>query len=110
MAYLTSFYQGTTSSISIPVGTMYSELTLNAFSKVTIVMAESYGGPEVLNKSTVSFDNDGIATFKLTVTNTNITPGKYYYEIFLEHDTNGVDNYDTEYVIESGRVQVKDRV
>jgi len=111
MAYLKSFFKGTTVEFNIPISALYSSLTLNIFSKVTVVISSSYGETKVLNESVVDFHGDGIAKFNLSSNSqTNIDAGKYYYEIFLEHDTNGSNNYDVEYVIESGRIQIKDRV
>lgn len=110
MAYLSNFYEGTTLTVSVPIS-KFSAYTLNAWSKLTLVVSDSYGGSENINLSQMNFQSETTAvTFDLTTTDTNMTPGNYVYEIFFEHDTAGASNYDTEIVIESSKVRVLERV
>lgn len=112
MVYLSSFYYGTTVKISIPVATLFPSVTIEDWDKCNVVLAKTKGGTKSINTYDVSFANSGVANIELNNnTQTKIDVGFYFYEIYFQHsDDSDVSQWEEEYVIESGRLQVKERV
>lgn len=111
MAYITSFHKGTTVQFILPIGSLYPNTTLEAWDRVKIVFAATKGGTPVIDKTVLIDEVTGTCDVELTNVNTDVAIGFYFYEIYFQHsDTSEVSAYEEEYVIEAGRVQIKERV
>ena len=109
MVYIKSMYKETTHQFDIPIGTLYPHITVHTWDRVKVIFATAKGETPVIDiTGTIT---NGICSIELSNATTDVAAGYYVYEIFYQHsDDDNLDEYEEEYVIEAGRVEIKERV